>query len=74
MSVAAGRFQLANAFKAFKQEWEGTSNVWRDQVRKDCAELFIDPLDTRMASLLTAMDRLDQTLAQMKQDCGEEGN
>src|SRR5438477_556688 len=30
MSVAAGRYQLANAFKSFKQEWEGTENVRRE--------------------------------------------
>jgi hypothetical protein len=69
MSVAAGRYQLANAFKSFKVEWEGTQNAWRDVVRKDFAETYFDPLQTRVASVLTAMDRLDQALAQMKQDC-----
>lgn len=69
MSVAAGRYQLANAFKSFKQEWESTENVWRDVVRKDFAEAYFDPLSTRMSSVLTAMDRLDQALAQMKLDC-----
>jgi hypothetical protein len=69
MSVAAGRYQLANAFKSFKQEWESTENVWRDVVRNDFAETYFDPFSTRLASMLTAMDRLDQALAQMKQDC-----
>ncbi len=69
MSVAAGRYQLANAFKSFKQEWEGTENVWRDVVRKDFADTYFDPLSTRLASVLTAMDRFDQALAQMKVDC-----
>jgi hypothetical protein len=69
MSVASGRYQLANAFKSFKQEWEGTENVWRDVVRKDFAESYFDPLSLRLASVLTAMDRLDQALAQMKTDC-----
>jgi hypothetical protein len=69
MSVAAGRYQLANAFKSFKQEWESTENVWRDVVRKDFAETYFDPLSTRVSSVLTAMDRLDQALAQMKLDC-----
>ncbi len=69
MSVAAGRYQLANAFKSFKQEWDATENVWRDVVRKDFADTYFDPLSTRLASMLTAMDRLDQSLAQMKQEC-----
>ncbi len=70
MSVAAGRYQLANAFKSLKQEWEATDNAWRDIVRQDFAETHWDPLATRMGSVLTAMDRLDLAFAQMHQDCG----
>jgi hypothetical protein len=69
MSLATGRYQLSNAFKALKQEWEGTETVWRDIVRKDFAEAYFDPLAIRLASVLTAMDRLDQALSKMKQDC-----
>lgn len=69
MSLSAGRYQLSNAFKSLRQEWEGTENVWRDVVRKDFAETYWDPLSTRLAAILAAMDRLDQALAKMKQDC-----
>ena len=44
MSIASGRYQLANAFKSLKQEWEATENVWRDVVRQDFAEHHFDPL------------------------------
>jgi hypothetical protein len=71
MSLSSGRYQLANAFKSLKQEWESTANVWRDVVRKDFAETHWDPLMVRMAALLTAVDQLDQSLGQMRQDCGE---
>ena len=69
MSLSAGRYQLSNAYKLLKQEWEGTENVWRDVVRKDFADHYWDPLSIRLAALLTAVDRLDQSLAQLKQDC-----
>ena len=69
MSLSAGRYQLSNAYKLLKQEWEGTENVWRDVVRKDFGDHYWDPLSIRLAALLTAVDRLDQSLAQMKQDC-----
>ena len=69
MSLATGRYQLANAFKALKQEWEGTENVWRDVVRADFANAYWNPLAGRLASVLSAMDRLDEALAKMKQDC-----
>ena len=69
MSLAAGRYQLANAFKSLKQEWTGTENVWRDIVRQDFSDDHWDPLAARVASVLSAMDRLDLALQQMKKDC-----
>ena len=69
MSLSAGRYQLSNAFKSLKSEWESTENVWRDQVRRDFAQDHWDPMAARVASVLSAMDRLDLALAQMKVDC-----
>jgi hypothetical protein len=69
MSLSSGRYQLSNAFKSLKLEWEATENVWRDAVRKEFAEAHWDPMAGRLASVLSAMDRLDQSLEQMKQDC-----
>ena len=69
MSLSSGRYQLSNAFKSLKLEWEATENVWRDVVRKDFAESHWEPVAARLASVLSAMDRLDQALGQMKQDC-----
>jgi hypothetical protein len=69
MSLSAGRFQVANAFKALKVEWEATANVWRDAVRQEFADDYWEPLAARFTSVLTAMDRLDHALAQMKRDC-----
>jgi hypothetical protein len=69
MSLATGRFQLSNAFKSLKQEWEQTASIWRDAVRQEFAEGHWDPMAARLSAVLTATDRLDQALAQMKQDC-----
>ena len=69
MSLSSGRYQLANAFKILKAEWESTENIWRDLVRKEFADNHWDPMAARLSSVLTAMDRLDNALAQMKQDC-----
>jgi hypothetical protein len=73
MSLSSGRYQLANAFKTLKQEWEATENIWRDVVRKDFADEHWDPLASRLTTVLTAIDRLDQEMTQMRQDCSEAG-
>lgn len=69
MSLSAGRYQVANAFKALKEEWQATENVWRDVVRKEFEHEFWEPLAARLSSVLTAMDRIDNSLSQLKQDC-----
>ena len=69
MNLSAGRYQLANAFKSLKQEWEATECVWRDIVRREFAEDYFDPLTARLSSVLSAMDRLDEALGQMDRDC-----
>jgi hypothetical protein len=71
MSLSSGRYQLANAFKSLKQEWEATEEIWRDVVRKDFADEYWDPLATRLTMVLSAIDRLDLEMAQMRQDCGD---
>jgi hypothetical protein len=71
MSLATGRGQLSNAFKTLKQQWEATESVWRDVIRKEFSDDHWDPLVARLSAVLTAMDRLDAALGQMKQDCGE---
>ena len=69
MSLSTGRHQLSNAFKKLSEEWDATANVWRDLVRHDFAEQHWDPLATRLASVLSAIDRLDQEMTRMKHDC-----
>jgi hypothetical protein len=69
MNLSAGRNQLANAFKSLKQEWEATESVWRDVVRREFAAHHFDPLAARLSTVLSAMDRLDETLGQMERDC-----
>ncbi len=69
MSLAAGRYQLANAFKSLKEEWEATEEIWRDVVRKDFEKVHFGPLQERLSAVLTAIDRMDQLLARMKAEC-----
>ncbi|MSQ97320.1 MAG: hypothetical protein EXR98_22585 [Gemmataceae bacterium] len=70
MSMGAGRYQLANAFKSLKAEWNASQGSWRDIVRKEFAEQHFEPLEIRLVGVLTAMDRLDLALTKMKNECG----
>lgn len=71
MSLGSARYQLASAFKALILQWEDAAADWRDAVRRDFAEHHWQPLAGRVPAVLSALDRLDQVLAQMKHDCGD---
>jgi hypothetical protein len=73
MSLSSGRYQLAFAFKAIEEHWEDTKQKWRDKVRDDFANQHWLPLALRVPEVLSAMDELEQVLARMQQECGEEG-
>src|SRR5581483_9771075 len=73
MSVSSGRYQLSFAFKALAEQWEETRAKWRDVVRDEFARDHWLPLATRVPEVLTALDSLEQVLARIRQDCGEEG-
>ncbi len=69
MSLATGRYQLASAMKTLTVRWEQTCQSWRDAVRHEFTRRYWNTLEGQLPSLLTAIDRLDQALARMKQEC-----
>ena len=71
MSLGSTRYQLASAFKTLRLHWEDTEDDWRDVVRRDFDEQYWRTMADRMPPLLTAIDRLDQILIQVRQDCGD---
>ena len=69
MSMATGRYQIASAMKALNVRWEQTCLAWRDTVRREFTVRYWNTLEGQLPGLLTAIDRLDQVLARVKQDC-----
>jgi uncharacterized protein YukE len=70
MSLASGRNQLSSAYKALQQQWAQTERVWRDDVRREFQETWWDDMEQRLHALTSATDRLDQTLAELRTECG----
>lgn len=66
-----GRARLYTAHKTLREKWETAKLHWQDSVRKDFEEHQLDPLEPRLAHLLTAIDRLAQVLNQVNNDCRE---
>jgi hypothetical protein len=69
MSLATGRYQLASAMKTLTARWDQTCMSWRDVVRRDFTTRYWNSLEGQLPALLAAIDRLDQVLARVKQEC-----
>jgi hypothetical protein len=69
VSLATGRYQLASALKTLHVRWDETCMSWRDDVRREFTERFWNTLEAQVPAALAAIDRLDQVLTQLRQDC-----
>ena len=69
MSLDTGRYQLYAALKTLRERWDETLQVWHDAIRRDFAEDYWDPLEQRVQSALSAIDRLAQVIIRAKEEC-----
>src|SRR5262249_47436068 len=63
MSLDTGRYQLHAATKSLRERWEATEETWRDAIRRQFAEDYWEPLELRVQSALSAIERLAQVMA-----------
>jgi hypothetical protein len=69
MSMATGRYQISSAMKTLRVRWDETCMSWRDAVRREFTERYWNTLEGELPKLETVIDRLDQVLAQARQEC-----
>ncbi len=69
MSLATGRYQLSSALKTLRVRWDQTCMSWRDAVRREFTQRYWINLEGQVPAALAAIDRLDQVLAKVRQDC-----
>ena len=69
MNVHAGRGKLYSALKNLRARWEQVQDDWLDVVQKEFADQVWEPLDAETAEALQGIDRLQQVLIQVRQEC-----
>jgi hypothetical protein len=70
MSLSAGRTKLHNTMKVLVLRWQAVREAWNDPVSQDFEAAFWAPLESEVPLALRAIDRLDQILHRLKQECG----
>jgi hypothetical protein len=73
MRFGATRSQIYDAQKTARALWKHTEYSWRDEVCRRHREEVVEPLDRTVTDLLRAIDHLATIVAQMRQECEDEG-
>jgi hypothetical protein len=69
VSLSVGRTKLRDALEALDARWQETRKRWADVVRQDFEENYWAPVAPDVQTALRAIDRLDQVLFRLRQDC-----
>lgn len=70
MGVASSRARLQLLHKELLQRWSRVCETWDDPVRHALGTRQIEPLEGRLRSALGAMDKMRDTIARVRQECG----
>ncbi len=73
MSVNAPRGQIFSALKELRLLWHSTREQWSDAVAREFEERVWNPLEAASVTAVGALDRLEQVMIQMRQECGGSG-
>ena len=70
MSVDSARARLQLVHKELLLRWGRVCDVWDDPVRHALQERQIEPLDGRVRSAISAMEKMRDTIATVRRECG----
>ncbi len=70
MSLATSRGRLQGALKELRARWDQAKAKWDDPMSREFEKRYLAPLEPRVRSTLSAMEKMDSILAQARRDCG----
>ena len=53
---------MQQVLQALRQRWEATQRLWQDQIQKDFAKAYMEPLDREAQAILVEMQRLAEVM------------
>lgn len=69
MSANAGWNKLNHAMSTLREMYDQTENDWRDQVRQEFAEEYLEPLSAQVGVTLRGIKRLEEVLRTARRQC-----
>ncbi|MCA9291347.1 MAG: hypothetical protein KDA25_09465 [Phycisphaerales bacterium] len=69
MGMQTGRTKLENSMKELLLYWERTNEVWDDAASQDFEVRHLLPLEPKIRTAVSAMERMAALLHQARNDC-----
>ncbi|MCA9286390.1 MAG: hypothetical protein KDA22_14285 [Phycisphaerales bacterium] len=69
MSVTVSRARLFGALKELRIRWRRIKDSWDDPASRHFEESVIEPLEPRVRSAVSALEKMGQILIVVRRDC-----
>ena len=69
MSLSVGRTKLVTALKDLRVRWDTVRTLWDDPVARDFELKFLEPLEGKVRSGVSAMENMYEMVLKARKDC-----
>jgi hypothetical protein len=69
MSLNSSKSRIAAVTRQLWLQWQETRNDWKDEKSLEFERRYLQELTTRVDKAVTVMDKLDNLLTKVKNDC-----
>lgn len=69
MSLSVGRTKLLTSLKDLRARWDRVRMKWDDPMSKEFQQQFLDPLEGKVRSGVSAMEHMYDIVLQARRDC-----
>ena len=72
MSVTSARMRMKGELKDLMINWNRATQTWRDPVSAAFQRTRLEPLEGRVRATMTAMEKIEKSLATARRECGDD--
>lgn len=72
MSASSAQATMVDALKKLRERFDAVKPVWDDEQRHRFERDFLDPLEGAVVSAVKAVEQVQELMARVKRECGDD--
>lgn len=72
MSLTPIHAQITEAVRELHRRWARIREAWNDETARAFEREFVEPLEFRASAACRALDQLDDLIATVRRECGDD--